>query len=187
MIDYTQPCYNCDGDGEVPSDSYKTWHNVGEQYLEEWNKSHPIHMCPICNGNGRVIYIDGEEEMFSKLVEKWTRDTMNLSSIDHMRKHPCYQVLKKIGRSKKGGKKVVSFILKRISHETSHIMTLLTELIGRSHNPIPDEMRGSMMEVSMTWVKWGIQKGFIDQKYEVIRKETEEREEREHTNGLEDI
>lgn len=173
MIIHTKQCFACDGEGITPSNIYKRWCNVTEEYEEQWNKDHPAEMCCVCSGVGDIFYLDGDEEMFSSLADRWEEETYHISSVDDMINHPCYQPLKKMG-----GKEVVVFILKRISHKTTLLMILLDSLIKKDHSPITEDIKGKIKDMSMAWVKWGIQRRYISKKYKNIRVETDKEEEK---------
>lgn len=154
-------CWACDGDGFIPSEAYLDWQKIISDVPE-------LIMCSACNGKGRLAYIDGEEERFYLLTERWEEETGMLSSIQKKIEHPCYQAIKKMNK-----KFVIIHLLKMSAHSTNHLsLIMLSELVPKRHNPIPKEMRGKIHDMTMKWIEWGIKHKFIEEKYKKTRERT---------------
>ena len=90
---------------------------------------------------------------FQQLVNRWSEDTINMSSIAARVAHPAY--LKIIGM----GEKAVPLLLSELENRPSHWFPALTAITGE--NPIPEEARGRFKEMTEAWLEWGRKNNYI--------------------------
>ena len=158
LNDPTMPCAMCDGEGITPSKAFVSYRNVEERWKAEFDKKHPLQTCNLCNGEGTVYYMDGEQERFNMLGDRWEEDTMHLSSpeIDH----PCF-----IAMNKMKSKEAIVWVLKRMRKEPAWLTIMLLGMwIKKSDSPTTEDMRGKFTEMTEAWIKWGIEKKLIKRK-----------------------
>lgn len=111
--------------------------------------------CHICNGDGELFYIEGEEERFNLLADRWEVETMNLSSPET--DHPCF-----IAMNKMKSKEAIGWILKRMKKEPEWLTIMLLGIwIKKSDSPTTEDIRGKIKEITNEWIKWGIEKKLI--------------------------
>ncbi len=121
-----KPCYNCDG------------------YTDD---------CNICNGDGELFYVDGEEERFNLLANRWEEETIHHSVVQI--NHPCFGAMDKMKSTK-----AIGWLLERMKKEPTHLMALLDMWVKKSDNPIPDKSY-DIVKITETWIKWGVEKKLI--------------------------
>lgn len=95
------------------------------------------------------------KEEFSRLAEQWKTETLNLSSMAQIVKHPAYQAIIGVGAE------ALPFILESLRVEADHWFYALHAITGE--DPVPYESRGYIDKAAEAWVAWGIQKGIIKQ------------------------
>lgn len=166
MNTYTLSCSKCDGEGKVPSNAFLSWSNSAEHEEQK--------MCFQCGGEGDVVYLDGEEEMFNSLADRLGEETKFLSSVDDMQEHPCYQTIKHMG-----AKRVMPLLLIKMAKKTTHLMAVLSEFVKKDHSPITEDIRGQVNKMTMAWIEWGIKRKYIHADYKKIRQGAEAREKKE--------
>ena len=164
------PCYNCDGEGRIPSDQFLYYKETG-YHVETAKKIEmgkdidydiPREECKICNGEGTLFYINGEEEYFRRLLKKYSEETGMMSYL--VTNHPSYKKMKLMK-----SKKAVIYCLKILednediskAYGIDAIYRLLFEWIPSKHNPINKEMRGKIQIMRDTFVEWGKEKKLI--------------------------
>ena len=152
MKNNISPCYNCDGEGEVPSDVYLKWKTGHEP-----DGSEEKECCSKCNGDGELFYIDGDEEKFNCLVDRWERETGLSSKIET--KHPCF-----VEAIKMRSKEAVGYALKRLQKEEGSwfVVALLSRWVNKNQSPITEEMAGKLIDLKEAWLSWGVEKKFIE-------------------------
>lgn len=121
-----KPCYNCDG------------------YNDD---------CNICNGDGELFYVGGEEERFNLLADRWERETMH-HSVTQVN-HPCFIEMNKMKKLE-----AIGWLLIRMKKGPTDLMALLDMWVKKSDNPIPDKMY-DIKKITEEWIKWGIKKKLI--------------------------
>lgn len=102
----------------------------------------------------RLAGDDRSADSFRSLAKEWRRerDTKS-SSIRAMISHPTY--LRIVGM----GERAIPFLLEELRSEPDHWFVALHAITGE--NPVPDESRGRLDEMSMAWVEWGEDKGYL--------------------------
>ena len=90
---------------------------------------------------------------FSELKSLWEEETAILSSIKEISMHPAYQQI--IGM----GKTAVPYILSELTKKPGHWFWALKSITGE--DPIRQEQRGRLKEMTKSWLKWGKEKGYI--------------------------
>jgi len=146
-------CVKCDGDGRTPSNAYREYIKCPDEFLDEFNKSHPDESCRSCSGVGHRGYND-EEAYFNALADKYIRETMVLSF--EAKDHPSYVKIILMG------KKAIPWILKRMQVEDSMIFSLLKYLVEEKDIPITECMRGKIRLIQHAWLEWGKREGHIE-------------------------
>jgi hypothetical protein len=91
---------------------------------------------------------------FTKLEEKWKKETKAQSSVAAITMHPAY--LDIIGM----GDKAVPLILRDLKKETSHWFIALRAITKSS--PIKPEDAGNLKKMRDAWLKWGKENGFLE-------------------------
>jgi len=91
---------------------------------------------------------------FLRLKEKWEEETAFLSSVSDIAMHPSYQRILGMGPV------VIPFILREMGKRPSQWFWALKSISGE--DPVPSEQRGNIIEMTMTWLKWGKERGYID-------------------------
>ena len=91
---------------------------------------------------------------FEELYNIWKRETFFLSNTTEIVEHPAYRKIIAMGE------KVVPLILEKLKTQFDHFSVALYEITGE--NPIPEDLKGDMAEISKAWVEWGILNGYID-------------------------
>lgn len=146
MTEEMKPCYKCDGEGRFPSEA----HSKIECVVDDSPYWLP---CNLCNGDGEIFYIGGEEERFNLLANRWEEETIHHSVIQT--EHPCF-----IAMNKMKSKEAIVWILERMKKEPTHLMALLEMWVKKSDNPIPDKMY-DIEKITEMWIKWGKEKKLI--------------------------
>lgn len=154
MTDKFKPCCYCDGEGQVPSNAYFAWHKCPEEYAEKYYKDNPVKLCPHCQGQKELFYIDGEKDRLNSLLDRWEKETSILSSIEVT--HPCFVEAKKMK-----SKEAIGWLLERMKKEATWSMALLHYWVSKKESPITEEMKGKIQVMTDEWVKWGKKKKFI--------------------------
>lgn len=93
------------------------------------------------------------KETFDSLSEKWKRDTVNVSSIPQIIRHPAYQEIIKMGHA------VVPLILADLRESKRAWFVALHVITGA--NPIPVEHIGVVDEMIKDWLDYGQKNGFL--------------------------
>lgn len=91
---------------------------------------------------------------FHRLKEKWEAETAFLSSVSDIVMHPAYQQI--IGM----GPAAIPFILKEVSIKQGQWFWALKSITNA--DPVKPEHRGIVAEMSMAWLQWGKERGYID-------------------------
>lgn len=89
---------------------------------------------------------------FNELYDEWERDTMFLSSVFQMTKHPAYQELLK------NHELYIDFVIEHIKEGHHPLLPILYEHFQDGPEITPD-MQGRMSQICKLWIKW------IDEKH----------------------
>lgn len=92
---------------------------------------------------------------FISLVDIWSEDTAVLSSTTEIINHRCYKQIIDMGEE------VVPLLIFGVNLGEWFLGHAIYKITGE--NPVPEEHRGNMQEVANDWVKWGIEKGYVDE------------------------
>lgn len=87
------------------------------------------------------------EQTFDKLAKRWKRETINISSIQQMVLHPCYQKIIAMGH------KAIPLILNELKREPDFWFWALRALTGQ--DPVTEDIRGDLMAMTKAWLDWG--------------------------------
>jgi hypothetical protein len=88
---------------------------------------------------------------FQQLVDRWSEDTLDMSSIEDMVEHPSYSAIIDMGEA------AVPLLLRELEKAPNYWFPALTAITGV--NPIPEEARGRLIEMTEAWLEWGRGKG----------------------------
>lgn len=155
MTDKFEPCFYCDGEGEIPSNAYLGWKDHLKRDEKQTLKDNTAELCPHCQGQKELYYIDGEKDRFNSLLDRWEKETCNFSSPEF--NHPCF-----IEANKMRSKEAIGWLLERMEKEMTLAMGLLSKWVAKKEWPITEDMRGKMQVMTNAWIKWGKEKGFLD-------------------------
>lgn len=106
-----------------------------------------------------VFYVEreaasvAEEARFNALCARWRRETINVSSTPGMAMHPAYQQI--IGM----GSVALPLILRELRERPDWWFWALQALTGA--DPVPAEDSGVLRSMTLAWVNWGREYGFI--------------------------
>lgn len=90
---------------------------------------------------------------FAELNGWWQRDTIKLSSLHDLIKHPAYQAIMALGEG------AIPLMLHELEKEPDHWFYALGVLTGE--NPVPVEDAGNMQKMANAWLAWGRHKEII--------------------------
>jgi hypothetical protein len=90
---------------------------------------------------------------FSMLKAEWEADTAHLSSVTEIAMHPAYQQI--IGM----GPIAIPLILSEMKKKPDHWFWALKSITGE--DPVLQENRGQIMQMTKAWLRWGIEQGYI--------------------------
>ena len=90
---------------------------------------------------------------FQSLALKWKGDTLAESSATRMAEHPAYRAIIAMGPD------VVPLILEDLAVTRQHWFIALSEITGE--NPVSEEDRGRVKNMSDAWLDWGRQQGLL--------------------------
>ena len=99
----------------------------------------------------QVIYQEVVSRRFQQLVDRWSEDTLDMSSIEDMVEHPSYSAIIDMGEA------AVPLLLRELEKAPNYWFPALTAITGV--NPIPEEARGRLIEMTEAWLEWGRGKG----------------------------
>ena len=114
-----------------------------EETLPTWGQIHVT----------TAIYQEVVFRRFQQLVDRWSKETINMSSIAARVAHSAY--LEIIGM----GEKAVPLLLSELEKRPSHWFPALTAITRE--NPIPEEARGRFKEMTEAWLEWGRKNNYI--------------------------
>ena len=97
------------------------------------------------------------KQRFDQLVKTWKSEAEILSTIRDKSMHPAYQEI--IGM----GKEAIPLILNQMSIEPDHWFWALNATTGE--DPIPEEAKGDIIEMTKAWLEWGELHGFSSLEY----------------------
>jgi hypothetical protein len=90
---------------------------------------------------------------FLELKKRWEEETAILSSITEISMHPAYQQIIGMGQT------AVPYILSELIKKPGHWFWALKSITGE--DPVLQEQRGRLKEMTGAWLKWGKGKGYI--------------------------
>jgi len=76
-----------------------------------------------------------------------------VSSPTRIAKHPAYQNIIRIGAA------AIPLILSELKRSPDHWFIALREIANE--DPVPPSDRGNMKKMSMAWLKWGKERGYL--------------------------
>lgn len=94
------------------------------------------------------------EQKFYLLKTSWRKETEFLSSINEIAMHPNYQKI--IGM----GTPVIPLILNEMRNEPGHWFWALKAI--SSEDPVPSDLKGKIKEMTIKWLQWGKNRGYIE-------------------------
>jgi hypothetical protein len=92
------------------------------------------------------------EARFRSLADTWKQATSHLSNIKRKSMHPAYQEIIGMGMA------VVESVLCDLKQSHADWFWALTAITG--DNPIPEDARGDVAQMTEAWLKWGRAKGY---------------------------
>ena len=96
------------------------------------------------------------------IMDCWKEDTFCLSYTDT--NHPAFTLVKKIADKEWYRDTVIITILKRMEEEFTFFASILFDIIPEKDWPkISDDMRGKIEKIREIWVKWGKEKGYLNE------------------------
>lgn len=102
-------------------------------------------------------------KFINNLIDYWKDDTMNLSFVE--KNHPAFALVRKMGENSWERKLVITTILKKIKKELSWSYVILYDIVPKEEQPVfLEEYRGKIKEITRSWIKWGKEKGYLDNK-----------------------
>lgn len=102
--------------------------------------------------------MEKEKEFIKNVIDFWTKDTMNLSSLDH--DHPAFDLIKYIATKDKD--LVITAILEKLQKECDLFFVILSDIVPKKEQPEFEEYRGMMEKQRRMWLDWGKEKGYIN-------------------------
>lgn len=95
----------------------------------------------------------------SVLIEHWTTETEDMSSVSEMILHEDYQAIVA------EGVRMIPFLLEELRQRPnfwfSALRTLAKKDTGEDVNPVSEEARGNLRKMAAAWVRWGEETGYI--------------------------
>lgn len=91
---------------------------------------------------------------FNELADRWSGETLRLSSMTQIVLHPAYQQI--IGM----GPDALPLIFARLTHQPGHWFWALNAITGE--NPVQAEDLGDVRRMSDIWLQWAQTHGYID-------------------------
>ena len=91
---------------------------------------------------------------FEELVDTWTKETIDISSISDIISHPAY--LEIIGM----GPRAVPLLLNELRERPDFWFVALEAITGE--DPTSDDSSGDLMEMAKAWLEWGDREGYYD-------------------------
>ena len=91
-------------------------------------------------------------EQFQHCVATWKRERGPYSSSERLTDHPAYQSIIELGPG------VVPLLLAELERQPDHWFRALHTLT--SADPVPDEARGRIRDMSNAWLQWGREQGY---------------------------
>jgi hypothetical protein len=93
------------------------------------------------------------EQRFSALKSKWKSETILSSSSSDMLSNPAYLEIISMGKD------VLPFIFKDLQKSPDHWFMALKIITGV--DPVPENEKGRIQEMSCRWIKWGLDNGYV--------------------------
>lgn len=100
-------------------------------------------------------------ELTNNIIDYWEEDTMNLSF--NNRNHPAFSIVKHLIDKEWYKDIVITTILKRMKKEITHFFCFLGYTLTEKELPkIPDEAKGKIEKINEIYLKWGKEKGYLN-------------------------
>ena len=90
---------------------------------------------------------------FNRLSKRWKRETAHLSFVEQMVLHPAYREIIAMGPV------AIPMVLDELKREPDFWFWALRSLTGE--DPVTENMRGDVIAMTRTWLKWGREHGYI--------------------------
>jgi hypothetical protein len=100
-----------------------------------------------------VFQRESSEEKFRNLAARWKNERDLTASIAEIVIHPAYQQI--IGM----GQEAIPMLLRELEREPDHWFWALRAITGQ--DPVPQGNRGKIKEMTLAWLQWGRQRGYI--------------------------
>ena len=101
---------------------------------------------------------DDPGSRFRSLADQWREETGMLSSNHQMERHPAYREIIQMGEA------AIPLILQELEERPYHWFGALVTLTG--DNPVPPEDAGYIQKMTVAWIGWGQQKGYISHSHD---------------------
>ena len=102
-------------------------------------------------------------ELINGIITFWEEDTIMLSY--HDRDHPSFSLVKKIATRTEDKKLVITTILKNMEKRLTWFYIIFYDIILPEDQPkITKDMMGKIKDQTEVWIKWGYDKGYLNEK-----------------------
>lgn len=108
-----------------------------------------LHASPVVRHSQPVSDV---ARLFSVLADIWQEDTMFLSSVSEITKHPAYRAVVRMG------KPMLPFIIADLQRKPGHWFVALQQITGEN----PARGAKSVRDASRAWIEWGKARGLAD-------------------------
>lgn len=111
------------------------------------------------NALGRAVIVQASplEKRFEEQADKWSRETVHLSSPTQMMLHPSYQAIMGMAREDEQG--LIRLMLRDLRDNRRLWFWALSYLTN--DNPIKPTDAGKLNKMIDAWVKWGTVRGLL--------------------------
>lgn len=96
---------------------------------------------------------ESRNQRFRELVCRWKEERGPTSSIGKMATHPAYREIVNMGTE------AVPLLLSELERQPDHWFMALSEITGV--DPVPNESFGRLQEMTLAWLRWGKEHGFV--------------------------
>lgn len=113
----------------------------------------PFEVGPVSWWDQAAIAASQLVQKFTKLAKKWKRETINVSSIQQMVLHPCYQEIIAMGP------RAIPLILNQLKREPDFWFWALRALTRE--DPVTEDIQGDLIEMTKAWLDWGSKHAYL--------------------------